>query len=75
MREIINIQGKWYNLIDMFNGRVFVSQLFDINNDLVTINENDVLWEIQPFFYEKERWYGSLLKHFAISVRYIISLF
>jgi hypothetical protein len=75
MKEIIKIRGKWYNLIDMFNGRVFISQLFDINNDLVTINENDILWEMQPFFYEKERWYGSLMKRFVILVRYIISLF
>jgi hypothetical protein len=74
MKEIINIQGKWYNLIDMFGGRVFVSGLFDTNNDLMDINESNCLWEMQPFFYEKERWYGSLLKRFAQLIRCIIQL-
>ena len=75
MKEIIKIQGKWYNLIDMYSGRVFISELFDTNNDLVDMNESNCLWEIQPFFYEKEIWYGSLLKHFVISVRYLMLLF
>lgn len=75
MKEIINIQGKWYNLIDMFGGRVFVSELLDTNNDLIDINESNCLWQMQPFFYEKERWYGSLLKHFVIFVRYFMLLF
>lgn len=66
MNEIIKVQGKWYNLLAIYSGRCYLSKLTDIKNDIV---KEGVIWEMQPFFYENEKWYGLLLKKCAMLIR------
>jgi hypothetical protein len=67
MKEIIKVQGKWYNLLAIYSGRCYLSKLTDIKNDIV---KDGVIWEMQPFFYENEKWYGNLLKKWALIIRW-----
>jgi hypothetical protein len=72
MKEIIKVQGEWYNLLAIYSGRCYLSKLTDIKNDIV---KEGVIWEMQPFFYENEKWYGNLLKNCALLIRRFKKLF
>ena len=50
-RPFIKVQGKVYVLLAMYGGIAHLGLPFDVNNDSV---ERCVIWEKQPFFYEKE---------------------
>ncbi len=71
MKTIIKVNGRWYNLVDMFGGKVFLSELFNINNDIA---EEGVLWEMQPIFFEKDIWYATPFKQCIIRIRWLLKL-
>lgn len=58
MREIINIQGKWYNYLGAWGGRCYLGKTTDVYNE---VEKSGIIWNMQPFFYQNEIWYGSLL--------------
>lgn len=63
--KLIKIQGKLYNLLGMYGGKVYVSKLFDVNNNVV---KKGIIWEMQPFYWDKDINY--LLKSFIYIIRY-----
>jgi len=65
-RKIINVQGKWYNLLGMYGGRAYLSNLLDTYNE---VEKEGVIWEMQPFFYQNEIWYGNILQKIINKVR------
>jgi hypothetical protein len=58
MKEIINIQGKWYNHLGTWGGKCYLGKITDHNNE---VEKQGVIWKMQPFFYQNEKWYGNLL--------------
>lgn len=66
MKQIINIQGQWYNLLGMWGGRCYVSKLDDIDNE---VYKSGVVWEMQPFILENEIWYSSIIKTYYNVIR------
>lgn len=66
MKELINIQGKWYHLLGMYGGVAYLSDLFDIGNEVC---KSGVIWEMQPFFYQNEKWYGNILQKIIGQIR------
>jgi len=62
MKNLINIDGKWYILLGMYGGQFYTTNLFDINNDVA---KSGVIWFNQPFFYDHEKWYGFIIKKFV----------
>jgi hypothetical protein len=65
-RDIINVQGKWYNLLLMSGGKAYLSNLFDTYNE---VEKEGVIWEMQPFFYQNEIWYGPILQKIIYKLR------
>jgi hypothetical protein len=57
MRELINIKGRWYNVLCTCGGRVYGSNLLDLDNE---VEFSGVIWENQPFYYHSEVWYGKI---------------
>jgi len=68
MKTIINIQGKWYHLLLSSWGKVYLSKLLDIDNE---VEKEGIVWNMQPFFYQNEVWYGGLFRFFIMIVRII----
>ena len=65
-RKIIKVEGKWYIILGMYGGRCYLGNLFDLNNEVV---KRGVIWEMQPFFYQHEFWYGKLFQKIVCSIR------
>jgi len=58
MKRIINVQGKWYNLLGMYGGRCYLGKITDSYNEII---KSGIIWEMQPFFYQNEKWYGKII--------------
>lgn len=68
MRKLIKVQGKWYILLAMYGGKCYLSKLFDIWNE---VEKEGVIWEMQPFFYQHEFWYGKYFQKIVFFIRKI----
>lgn len=70
--KLINIEGKWYLLLGMYDGHFYAGRLYDVFNDLAL---SGIIWERDSFFYEHDKWYGLMYRRFIFFVRGIISLY
>lgn len=68
MNKIIKVQGKWYNLLGMWGGQCYLGNLTDMDNE---VEKSGIIWEMQPFFYEDEVWYGKYIKNLYNIIRKI----
>jgi len=50
----------------MYGGRAYLSNLLDTYNE---VEKEGVIWEMQPFFYQNEIWYGNILQKIINKVR------
>lgn len=44
--ELINVQGKIYNILAIYGGNIFLGNPYGLNNDIV---REGTIWEMQPF--------------------------
>lgn len=68
MKEIINIQGKWYNHLGTWSGKCYLGKITDHYNE---VEKEGIIWNLQPFFYQNEVWYGKILYMWFKIIRWI----
>lgn len=65
--QLINVDGHWYNVLGIYDGTCYLGKPTDIFNETV---KQGVLWEMSPFFYSHEKWYGKIIVHFTSLLRH-----
>lgn len=69
IKELINVQGKWYHLLLTSGAIAHLSKPLDVYNE---VHSSVNIWRNQPFFYQHEVWYGSLLNKWYTIIRKMI---
>ena len=72
MKNLINIDEKWYILLGMYEGQFYATNLFDINNK---VTKSGVIWFNQPFYYDYEKWYGPIIRKIVKYIRVLKQFF
>jgi hypothetical protein len=66
LKQLIKVQDKFYNVLGMYGGSCYLSSPYDTNNEVVSIG---VIWEMQPFYWEKEIRFSKLIKLYFNIIR------
>ena len=66
--KLIKVQGEWFILLGMNGGMASLGSLWNINNCVV---RRGIIWEMQPFCYQHEFWYGKILQSIVYKIRQI----
>ena len=68
LKELIKVKGKFYNLLGLYGGTCYLSSPYDINNEVILLD--DIIWKMQPFYWEKEIKFNKLIKLYFNIIRY-----
>lgn len=65
MGRLIQIENRWYNLLEIHGGYYWVGDLLDTNNNVVKYG---IIWD-HNFQYDTQLWYGKTLRGVILLLR------
>ena len=72
MKQLTNIDGKWYILLGMYVGQFYATNLFDLNNEVAELG---VIVVNQLFCYANEKGSGRILRKIINHIRVLKQFF